>query len=120
MAKEIQLNNIFFYATKFETTQNEIGQTQRSFSGAIHTDYINTYHSFNLVIEGLSPSIHSNLLYLVSLNRGYSSTPEDLTLVDDLGNSYQVTIPITGYKYSREEGAEEGYTWELKLAEVIS
>ncbi|QTL99834.1 hypothetical protein GM661_18675 [Iocasia frigidifontis] len=113
----IQINNYFFEPTKFEKKYREIGNTQRSFSGKVHTQNINKYYNFQLKIEGLSPSMFGNLLYLLSLNRG--EDPSNLTLLDNEGNEYTVIIPINGVNYDREEGEEETYYWEMEMWEVI-
>jgi|AntDeeMetagen681_2_1112603.scaffolds.fasta_scaffold02104_3 hypothetical protein len=114
----VQINNIFLEPTDYSSELVEIGNTRRTPSGHSYTQTSAKYKTFSLTIEGVSPSMHSNLLYLTSLNRAFEGSAEDLSFTDYNGNSYTVGIPVGGYNYYIESGKEEKYTWELTLEEV--
>mgnify|MGYP006278771899 CR=1 FL=1 len=114
----VQLENIFLNPTSFEGTPNEVGETKTTYNGNHQTQITASYMVFNISIEGLSPSMHSNLLFIVDKNRSFNSTAKNLSFTDDLGNSYTVTIPANGYSFDREQGNKERYTWNLELREV--
>jgi len=118
MGKHIQLDNVFLYCTEFNHDPQEIGKSRRSYNGTLHSQIRNSYNRFGLVIEGLSPSMHSNLLYVIDKNRSFNSPAENLTLVDDVGNEYIVAIPQGDYSYKRASGNKELYNWEINLEEV--
>jgi hypothetical protein len=115
----IKIDNYFFEPTEFRKKVNENGKTIRSFSSKLHSQYTNSYMTFDIKLEGISPALHSCLLYLVNKNRDNGTEAESLTLIDEQDNSYTVDIPIKGYDYDIEEGEEGFYWWELKLEEVI-
>ena len=122
MSKLIQINNYFFEVSKLTINPNKIGSSRRSISGKIHTDYTGTeYKTFELIIDSLNPTRHGQLLYLLNLcHPTDGGVPQNLTLVDDTGQSYTVTIPLPdGFDYDREEGKGEYYTWNLTLEEVV-
>lgn len=118
MSEYIKINNIFLNPTDYDSEPVEIGNTKRTPSGDMYTQVTAKYMKFELSIEGVSPSMHSNLLYLISLNRAFNGQAENLTYVDYSGDEYIVSIPSNGYAFSMEEGVNESYSWELTLEEV--
>jgi hypothetical protein len=116
----IKLNSLFLSPTSYDSEPVEIGSTKRTTGGHIYTQTTAKYMKFNIVLEGLEPSMHSNLLYLVSLNRNYDGTAsENLSFTDYVGNNYTVAIPKDGYDFNLEQGKEETYRWEIDLEEVL-
>ena len=117
--KRIQLDKFFLECSEFHPSPNEEGNMNRSRNGKAYTQINYKFESFELVLEGVSPSMHSNLLYVVDKNRDWNSTAENLTLVDDLGNTYTVTIPPNSYDFDREQGEGETWKWSMTLEEVL-
>jgi hypothetical protein len=118
LSEVIKINNIFINPTEYESNVVEIGNTRRTPSGHMYNQNLAKYKTFELQIEGVSPSMHSNLLYLVNLNRSYDSNSENLTLNDFDGSAYEVAIPVDGYTFYQEKGKKESYYWEVSFEEV--
>lgn len=115
----IQIEKYFFEVVNYNVVPIEVGNTNVSFSGKNHIDYINKYHKFELSMTNLSSQRHSQLLFLVNKNRGEGfSEPSNLRYVDLNGKEYTVDIPIEGYDYNLEKGEGETYAWDLTLVEV--
>ncbi|MFW6377403.1 MAG: hypothetical protein ACOCZ5_02030 [bacterium] len=119
MSNYVQINNFFFEPTSFTPKLTIHGESRRTFSGKLHSDYSNKYHTFSLSFKQISPTELGHFLYLLNLVFPSSGVPEDLSFTDDVGNNYTVTIPIDGFNYDREQGEKETYSVELKLEEVI-
>lgn len=116
----IQIDKFFFEPTSFTPNPKEKGKTRMSRNGTTHVQNNYEYMEFDITLENVSPSMHSNLLYIKDLNREYNgSSAQNFKLVDDLGNQYTVMIPTEDYDYDRENGKEVTYTWDLTLREVI-
>ena len=128
ISKFIKINNYFFdNVTKYTPKPHIIGETRRTpFGGSIHTDYTNKYYTFLLNLEGVTPTQCGQLLYLVNLVFPVNGVPQNLLFSDDTNGSawgltfpIEVTIPIDGYSFERENGKEESYRWNLELWQVL-
>lgn len=116
----IKLYKYFFEPTNYNITENRQGNTQRSRTGKIFTDYTsNVFKTFNFNFENLSEKEHYNLLFIVSLVFPEDGGGQDLSLTDPFGDTYTVTIPIEGYNYEPLNTEENLWNWELTLEEVI-
>lgn len=111
-----KLDSYFFDATDYQTKPNTTGKTRRSpFTGKLHTDWTVEYKTFELTIEDVDTILHSHFLYLKDKYKAGNT----LFFTDDVGNQYEVVIPVGGYDFKRERGEGEYYTWSLTLEEVI-
>ncbi|MFW6015047.1 MAG: hypothetical protein ACOCRK_01265 [bacterium] len=121
MSTYIQLNNYFFEPTEYVFDPTEIGETRRNpWTGTINTQITARYNPFDLTFKNISPTQLSHFIYLNNLCKPLDGNePQDLDYVDIYDNSYTVTIPLNGFKYTPEEGAEETYTVKLRLEEVV-
>ena len=114
----IRLGKYFFQPEDVDKEIVELGNTERSFNGTLHSGKVAEYTTITLNISHLSPAEHSHLLYILDKSRDLEED-ESLTFTDDLGEEYDVIIPVDGFNYEREKGEEETYRWELQLEEVI-
>jgi hypothetical protein len=115
----IQLENYFFEVSDYDEKIIEIGNSNRSFSGKNHIDYINRYRQFQIGLKGISEEMHSNLLWLVSLNRGLNGEAKNLRYISLDNKEYSVDIGLNGYKFNIEKGKDKlSYEWNLTLLEV--
>lgn len=116
----IKLHKYFFELTDYNVTESRQGNTQRSRTGKIFTDYTSSaYKTFDLTIDNLTEKEHYNLLYITSRVFPETGGGLDLDYTDPLGNSYTVTIPINGYDYNLKNTEDNLWVWELTLEEVV-
>ena len=118
VVKLIRIYKYYFQPEEVEKERTEKGNTKRSLNGTIHSVKISEYHTWEITIKHLSPTKHGHLLDILDKSRGLEEN-ENLIFIDDLGEEYNVIIPVNGFDFSREEGEKETYEWELTLEEVI-
>lgn len=116
----IKLHKYFFELSNYDVTEERQGNTQRSRTGKIYTDYTsNAYKTFDLTLDNLTEKEHYNLLYITSLVFPETGNGDDIDFVSPTGENYIVTIPINGYNFSLKDTEENLWGWELTLEEVI-
>lgn len=116
----IKLHKYFYELTEYEEIENRQGNTQRSRTGKIFTDYTSdAYKTFTLTLENLTEKEHYTLVYLTSLIFPTNGSGQDISFTCPLGNEYTVTIPINGYEYKLRNTKENLWNWEITLEEVI-
>jgi len=116
----VQIENYFFECSSFNITPHEHGTSQRSFGGKLYTSSNYKYKEISCVIEGVPPSMHSNLQDIVLKNRSWNDTnAESLTFIDEQGEIYTVDIPVDGYSYSVDSDGDGRYwKWEINFETV--
>lgn len=116
----IKLHKYFFDVNEYDITEERKGNTQRSRTGKIYTDYTsNAFKTFDITVNNLTEKEHYNLLYITSLVFPETGNGAELDFISPFGNSYTVTIPINGYNFNPQDNEENLWSWELTLEEVI-
>lgn len=116
----IKLHKYFFELSNYDETEERVGNTQRSRTGKIFTDYSSEpYKTFELEINNLTEKEHYNLIYITSLVFPSTGGSLNLDFIDPVGNEHIVTIPINGYNYELKDTEENLWNWEITLEEVI-
>lgn len=116
----IKLYKYFFELSEYDETESRIGNTQRSRTGKIFTDYTsNAYKTFSITLDNLTETEHNTLVFITSLVFPDGGGGQDLSFTSPLGDTYTVTIPIDGYDYSLKDTEEDLWQWEITLEEVV-
>lgn len=120
MGKFFRIDNYFFEISNYDVSLNYKGQSRRSRSGKLHTDYTSRYYTFDITIEGVNKEQHNNLLYLLYKCLPEEGEGETLSFSDDNDiTDKEVIIPVDGFSFERENGKKISYVWNLTLEEVI-
>lgn len=126
MAKAIMINNYFFdNVTSYTPKYQQQGSSDRMPHGTFKTEYNGDFYTFTMKLEGVTPTQLGQLMYLDNLCKPSSGSSANLEFRDDTDGSaldvtfpLDVTIPINGFDFDREDGEEESYMVDLTLEEV--
>ena len=85
----VRLHKYFFEVDSYDIEEQRQGNTQRSRTGKIFTDYTSdAYRTFSLTIDNLTEKEHYNLIYITSRVFPTDGQGLDIEFTDPYGDSY--------------------------------